>query len=160
MEKTILLLIFLLILSGCVSDYTTSSQPTQVYEEIPTIVEKENNFLQTDEEQPSIETKKEPVNYEDIIEEIKEEMIEEVKQKIKEEIIPEPIKKIEEPVIKEITEEKKTASQCNCSGNTYNCSDFKTHIEAQALFSCCGGASNDIHGLDKDKDGLACESLK
>lgn len=46
-----------------------------------------------------------------------------------------------------------------CSHNTYNCSDFTTHAEAQAVFEKCGGVNNDIHRLDADKDGLACESL-
>lgn len=48
----------------------------------------------------------------------------------------------------------------DCSGNKYNCNrDFKTHKEAQAVFDYCGGVGNDVHGLDRDKDGLACESL-
>ena len=47
----------------------------------------------------------------------------------------------------------------NCSSNTYNCTDFKTRIEAQVIYDACGGVNNDIHGLDKDGDGLACESL-
>jgi len=46
-----------------------------------------------------------------------------------------------------------------CSSNAYNCTDFKTHTEAQAVFDTCGGASNDIHKLDSDGDGVACESL-
>lgn len=46
-----------------------------------------------------------------------------------------------------------------CSYNAYNCSNFKTHAEAQAVFEYCGGVNNDIHRLDADKDGLACESL-
>ena len=46
-----------------------------------------------------------------------------------------------------------------CSYNTYNCSDFSTHAEAQGVFEYCGGVSNDIHHLDADKDGLSCESL-
>ncbi len=46
-----------------------------------------------------------------------------------------------------------------CSSNTYNCSDFKTHAEAQAVYEYCGGVSNDIHKLDADGDGQACESL-
>ncbi len=46
----------------------------------------------------------------------------------------------------------------NCGSNVYNCSDFTTHDEAQATFEYCG-VSNDIHGLDRDKDGIACESL-
>ena len=49
--------------------------------------------------------------------------------------------------------------KCTCTGNTLNCSDFDTHSEAQACFQQCGGTSNDIHRLDGDKDGSACESL-
>lgn len=60
-----------------------------------------------------------------------------------------------------VTEEEAPiqTGNCECSSNTYNCTDFKTHAEAQALFECCGGAKNDIHRLDSDGDGLACESL-
>ena len=39
----------------------------------------------------------------------------------------------------------------------YNCSDFKTQGEAQEVFEACGG--EDVYGLDRDKDGLVCESL-
>jgi len=46
-----------------------------------------------------------------------------------------------------------------CSYNAYNCADFSTHAQAQAVFEYCGGISNDIHRLDGDYDGLACESL-
>ena len=46
-----------------------------------------------------------------------------------------------------------------CSYNVYNCSDFATHTEAQGVYEQCGGVNNDIHRLDQDKDGLACESL-
>ena len=48
---------------------------------------------------------------------------------------------------------------CTCTGNTLNCSDFDTHSEAQACFQQCGGTLSDIHRLDGDKDGSACESL-
>tara|TARA_Y100000310_G_C20581556_1_gene763255 strand:+ start:173 stop:886 length:714 start_codon:yes stop_codon:yes gene_type:complete len=47
----------------------------------------------------------------------------------------------------------------DCSGNVYNCGDFLTHTEAQAVFEKCGGVSNDVHELDSDEDGIACESL-
>ena len=47
----------------------------------------------------------------------------------------------------------------DCSGNKYNCTDFKTQAEAQAAFDSCGGVKNDIHKLDSNKDGQACESL-
>jgi len=50
-------------------------------------------------------------------------------------------------------------TECECSSNLYNCSDFTTHDEAQLLFECCGGINNDIHRLDRDKDGMVCESL-
>lgn len=46
-----------------------------------------------------------------------------------------------------------------CSYNAYNCSQFSTHEEAQSVFEYCGGVSNDIHRLDGDNDGIACESL-
>ncbi|HWO07090.1 MAG TPA: thermonuclease family protein [Candidatus Paceibacterota bacterium] len=46
-----------------------------------------------------------------------------------------------------------------CSSNKYNCSDFSTHAEAQAVFEQCGGVDNDVHKLDSNKDGEACESL-
>jgi len=48
---------------------------------------------------------------------------------------------------------------CYCSSNLYNCADFSTHAEAQECYEYCGGLSNDVHDLDRDNDGLACESL-
>lgn len=69
---------------------------------------------------------------------------------------PEP-----EPKPQSTTEPKPTFKPAKsiCSYNAYNCSDFKTHDEAQATFEYCGGVNNDVHRLDRDKDGLACESL-
>ena len=46
-----------------------------------------------------------------------------------------------------------------CNYNAYNCGNFTTHAEAQAVYEMCGGLSNDVHHLDGDEDGLACESL-
>jgi len=46
-----------------------------------------------------------------------------------------------------------------CNSDSYNCGDFDTHNEAQAVFEVCGGVGNDVHGLDGDNDGIACESL-
>ena len=46
-----------------------------------------------------------------------------------------------------------------CSYDAYNCGDFSTHAEAQTVYESCGGSSHDIHRLDGDKDGEACESL-
>lgn len=47
-----------------------------------------------------------------------------------------------------------------CSYNAYDCDDFDTHREAQAVYYTCGGISNDVHWLDGDNDGIACEDLK
>jgi micrococcal nuclease len=47
----------------------------------------------------------------------------------------------------------------SCSSNVYNCADFATHAKAQSVYESCGGTGNDIHRLDSDKDGVACESL-
>lgn len=59
-----------------------------------------------------------------------------------------------------------------CVKEDVNCSNFKTQAEAQNIYDKCmveikqnnKGISNpkslDIYGLDKDKDGLACENLK
>ena len=43
--------------------------------------------------------------------------------------------------------------------DTHNCSDFDTWQEAQAFFESEGGPDSDPHRLDRDKDGIACQSL-
>lgn len=49
---------------------------------------------------------------------------------------------------------------CSCSGNLYNCSDFTTQSSAQACFNyCMATVGTDIHRLDSDGNGLACEAL-
>jgi hypothetical protein len=51
-------------------------------------------------------------------------------------------------------------SVCQCSGSIYNCGDFSTHNQAQACFEyCIQQRAGDIHRLDGDNDGIACESL-
>jgi micrococcal nuclease len=56
--------------------------------------------------------------------------------------------------------EPPSAGVCDCSGNVYNCSAFDTHAEAQACFEyCITQGRGDVHRLDGDSDGLACESL-
>jgi len=51
----------------------------------------------------------------------------------------------------------------NCLDDVYNCDDFATQQEAQDTFELCGGTSDsdssDLHGLDGDGNGIACESL-
>ncbi len=52
------------------------------------------------------------------------------------------------------------ADVCPCSGDTLNCSDFSGHGSAQACFNyCVSVGAGDIHRLDQDGDGDACESL-
>ena len=41
----------------------------------------------------------------------------------------------------------------------YDCSDFSTQSEAQRFFESEGGPRSDYHGLDRDGDGVACETL-
>lgn len=41
-----------------------------------------------------------------------------------------------------------------------NCSDFSTHAEAQHFYEAEGGPESDPHRLDRDSDGVACESLR
>ncbi len=49
---------------------------------------------------------------------------------------------------------------CECSGDIYNCGDFQKQSEAQKCFSYCVDLGRgDVHRLDSDNDGLACEAL-
>ncbi len=50
-------------------------------------------------------------------------------------------------------------NECQSETN-FNCDNFKYQDEAQDLFDACGGVENDIHGLDRDKDGMVCEANK
>ena len=47
-----------------------------------------------------------------------------------------------------------------CAADVYNCSDFATQEEAQGCFDYCWELTGrDVHGLDSDNDGEACEAL-
>lgn len=46
-----------------------------------------------------------------------------------------------------------------CGKDRFNCSDFSEHSEAQRVYDYCGGIGHDIHKIDGDQNGLACESL-
>lgn len=47
-----------------------------------------------------------------------------------------------------------------CEENVYNCGDFKTRSEAQEVYDTCHTSEiPDRHGLDRDGDGIACQSL-
>jgi diacylglycerol kinase len=47
-----------------------------------------------------------------------------------------------------------------CEENVYNCGNFTTQAEAQEVYDTCTTPENrDRHGLDRDGDGIACQSL-
>ena len=46
-----------------------------------------------------------------------------------------------------------------CSNDIYDCENFVIQEDAQELFELCGGVDNDIHKLDKESNGIACENL-
>lgn len=48
-----------------------------------------------------------------------------------------------------------------CSHDAYKCSDFDSHADAQGAFDyCVAQGAGDIHRLDQDGNGVACESLR
>ena len=54
---------------------------------------------------------------------------------------------------------KPAASSTSQTEDTHNCSDFDTWPEAQSFFESEGGPDSDPHRLDRDGDGIACQSL-
>jgi micrococcal nuclease len=56
------------------------------------------------------------------------------------------------------TQPASSSAVCFCNRDRYNCSDFKTQQAAQSCFNYCKNLGlGDIHRLDNDNDGLACE---
>jgi beta-lactamase superfamily II metal-dependent hydrolase len=50
---------------------------------------------------------------------------------------------------------------CNCNGPDLNCKDFSSWSEAQSCYDYCKSqGKGDCFGLDKNKDGSACDSMK
>lgn len=48
----------------------------------------------------------------------------------------------------------------DCTYNRYNCANFSTWVDAQTVFEyCIYQGEGDIHWLDGDDDGIACENL-
>ena len=41
----------------------------------------------------------------------------------------------------------------------YNCDDFSTQEEAQSVYDKCSKNGFDVHGLDRNGDGVACQNL-
>jgi len=51
-----------------------------------------------------------------------------------------------------------SSTSCLCSHNAYNCKDFSTQSLAQDCYDYCSSiGKGDIHWLDDDNDGIACE---
>ena len=58
----------------------------------------------------------------------------------------------------QIIPESKTVTVCTCRSDRYNCADFKTRREAREKYECCmKKVGYDVHNLDGDSDGVACE---
>jgi hypothetical protein len=54
--------------------------------------------------------------------------------------------------------ESEIKTVCSCRTDRYNCADFETRREARELYDCCmRKVSYDVHRLDRDADGVACE---
>ncbi|MCK5510350.1 excalibur calcium-binding domain-containing protein [Candidatus Parcubacteria bacterium] len=52
----------------------------------------------------------------------------------------------------------KIKTVCSCRSDRYNCADFKTRHKARELYECCiKKVGYDVHNLDGDSDGIACE---
>jgi len=50
---------------------------------------------------------------------------------------------------------------CSCSGDSLNCGDFGSWSSAQSCYTyCIAQGAGDIHRLDGNNDGSACDSLK
>jgi len=47
---------------------------------------------------------------------------------------------------------------CRCTSDSYNCPDFSGHDSAQGCYNhCISLGRGDVHKLDRDGDGAACE---
>ncbi|MDP3935190.1 MAG: excalibur calcium-binding domain-containing protein [Candidatus Giovannonibacteria bacterium] len=58
----------------------------------------------------------------------------------------------------QIIAEPKINSVCSCRADRYDCHDFETRQEAREVYECCmKKVGYDVHRLDGDSDGIACE---
>lgn len=55
--------------------------------------------------------------------------------------------------------ETPTLPTFDCSGDVYDCPYFHSQFEAQQCYDYCFPKAGDIHRLDPDGNGVACESL-
>jgi hypothetical protein len=64
------------------------------------------------------------------------------------------------PTLVVIVPTQPAQAACSCSGDTLNCGNFSYQSSAQSCYNyCISVGAGDIHGLDGNNDGLACESL-
>lgn len=62
--------------------------------------------------------------------------------------------------VSQVETQPEQPAACDCSGNSYNCADFGSHAQAQSCFDYCNQTVGyDVHQLDGDNDGSACEAL-
>jgi hypothetical protein len=144
----------ILVFSGCSSDASYQGE-VQTFEK-NTLLQVES-AVQPVKQMDSSPKQNSNINQEDIIDVLQ--VVEDVVDVIS---VPAVQKQEVEPVVisePEPEPEPENTSSYICSSNTYNCPDFSTHDEAQSAYEYCGGVSNDIHKLDRDKDGEACETL-
>ena len=53
-----------------------------------------------------------------------------------------------------------SSNLCSCTNDKFDCKDFSSQHRAQACYNYCVSLGvGDIHALDNDNDGKACESL-
>lgn len=64
-----------------------------------------------------------------------------------------------EIIIPTATPQPTLAPVCNCAANVYDCRDFSSPSAAQSCYDYCGGPANDVHLLDGDLNGVACETV-
>lgn len=67
------------------------------------------------------------------------------------------IGRISQPAI-ERTDDPETTRSYEDYGDR-DCGDFSSQAEAQEFFEESGGPDDDYHNLDRDGDGVVCESL-
>jgi len=60
----------------------------------------------------------------------------------------------------ELTELPSGSLKYDPKGQDRDCAAFSNRAEVQAFFLAAGGPENDPHGLDRDDDGIPCESLR
>lgn len=94
--------------------------------------------------------------------EVKESVVQEARSVDAKPVVP-PMAPTEKPVsAQEGTVPPQSMPKPNpvVTGGDKDCKDFSTQAEAQAYFNAGGGSpSNNFDGLDRDHDGVACESL-